>query len=380
MGRAELLAEIARLRAEKDRGTSLEVTHCIDGISIHEKCFVCSKVSMGRVVRVVRDSPETDPPKGEKFAAFVAQAEEPGSSVLASAEAKLEEQTGAVTIAMGPAENGERARVSAPADPSGAGCKASRFRSAPEDRPAEATPVPSHASFLDEVFRLADEHLPMLGDAQRAPFIHAISALTRPLFKDRSREATQDRHTCPDYGYFPCLTCGVTSEAERVSRLRPNEVPHEQSLAERAYLAYEEWLRQAFLDEHPLPAEPWRELDEREREIWRGVVMLICQENAAAVIASDRRESAQHEPPLMRPYTAPPSPTARQIGAERIREKMLGVVRWKKFIESIANGEAGDEQAFDWPEFWSSVQRHARELLDEGSPSSRKDTGGREDG
>jgi hypothetical protein len=40
----------------------------------------------------------------------------------------------------------------------------------------------NHADFLDELFRLADVHLPMLGDAQRAPFLQSVSALTRSLY------------------------------------------------------------------------------------------------------------------------------------------------------------------------------------------------------
>jgi hypothetical protein len=41
-----------------------------------------------------------------------------------------------------------------------------------------------------------------------------------PVYKleDRPPHATPDRHTCPDYGRFPCTTCGVKTEAERIEQ------------------------------------------------------------------------------------------------------------------------------------------------------------------
>lgn len=104
------------------------------------------------------------------------------------------------------------------------------------------------------------------------------------LARQRATEA-RPKPRCPETGGHSC----PYGEADHPQR---SDYPShaaigagggdEQSLAERAYVAHEEWLRQAFPDERPSPAEPWRDLDEREREVWRGTVMLVYQENAAA--------------------------------------------------------------------------------------------------
>lgn len=38
--------------------------------------------------------------------------------------------------------------------------------------------------------------------------------------------------------------------------------------------------------------------------------------------------------------------------------------RLRKALRHIADGEGGDTQAHDWPEFWESVKRRAREALE----------------
>ena len=53
------------------------------------------------------------------------------------------------------------------------------LRSTAESR--DAGEVRTHAEFLDELYRLADVHLSMLGDAERAPFLISIGKLARPF-------------------------------------------------------------------------------------------------------------------------------------------------------------------------------------------------------